>query len=88
MNSLKKSNLLIFIGVLFLFCSMFSLSGCSTVKPVIVTKEVLIPVKCEVEVPKRPTKVDSITRSVASIVEYTEKLEVIIDSCVVDKNRQ
>ena len=86
MNSLRKSNLLIFIGIL--FCSMFSLIGCSTVKPVIVTKEVLVPVKCEVEVPKRPTKVDSITRSVASIVEYTEKLEVIIDSCVADKNRQ
>lgn len=84
MNSLKRSNLLIFIGILFLF----SLSGCSAVKPIIVTKEVFVPVKCEVEVPKRPTKVDSITRSVASIVEYTEKLEVIIDSCVADKNRQ
>lgn len=80
MNSLEKSNLLIY-----LFCLMFSLNGCSGVKPAIVTKEVLVPVKCEAEIPERPTKVNSITRNVASIVEYTEKLEVIIDTCVVDK---
>ena len=88
MNSLK-SDILIFIGAFILFCIMMSLNGCSSVKPVVVTKEVMVPVKCEAEIPERPSKVNSVIRNVASIVEYTEKLEVIIDTCVVDKkNRQ
>lgn len=85
MNSLEKSDIFIFIGAFILFCIMMSLNGCSSVKPVVVTKEVMVPVKCEAEIPERPVKVNSITRNVASIVEYTEKLEVIIDTCVVNK---
>lgn len=61
---------------------IISLSGCSGVTPTIVTKEVLVPVKCEMSVPVRPTKVKSTSKNVSNILEYTEKLETIIEACV------
>ena len=73
MRSLVKSSLL---AVLL----MFSLSACSNTA--IVTKEVMIPVKCQAEIPKRPTKVRMISHNVSNIIEYTEKLEALVEMCV------
>ena len=73
MSSLIKNSLL---AVLL----MFSLSACS--KTAIVTKEVMIPVKCQAEIPKRPTKVRMISHNVSNIIEYTEKLEALVEMCV------
>lgn len=73
MRSLVKSSLL---AVLL----MFSLSACSNTA--IVTKEVMIPVKCQAEIPERPTKVRMISHNVSNIIEYTEKLEALVEMCV------
>lgn len=73
MRSLIKNSLL---AVLL----MFSLSACS--KTAIVTKEVMIPVKCQAEIPERPTKVRMISHNVSNIIEYTEKLEALVEMCV------
>lgn len=85
MSFFDKNDVFLFIGIFLLICIVVGFSGCSSVKTAVVTKEVLVPVKCEAEIPERPIKANSITRNVASIVEYTEKLEVIVDTCVVDK---
>ena len=73
MNSLIKNSLL---AVLL----MFSFSACSNTA--IVTKEVMIPVKCQAEIPERPTKVRMISHNVSNIIEYTEKLEALVELCV------
>lgn len=59
---------------------VFSLSACS--KTAIVTKEVMIPVKCQAEIPQRPKKVRIVSHNVANIIEYTEKLEALVEMCV------
>lgn len=51
---------------------------------VIKTQEVYIPTKCEQNIPKRPTKKANISRNVIDILEYTEKLEKIVEACVSD----
>ena len=73
MSSLIKNSLL---AVLL----MFSLSACSNTA--IVTKEVMIPVKCQAEIPERPAKVRMISHNVSNIIEYTEKLEALVEMCV------
>lgn len=75
MDFLKSSIILILIIII-------NFTGCSSVSPTIVTKEVLVPVKCEISVPVRPTKVASTSKNVSNILEYTEKLETIIEACV------
>lgn len=77
MNFLKNNFIFILILII-----IISLSGCSSVTPTIVTKEVLVPVKCEMSVPERPTKVESTSKNVSNILEYTEKLETIVEACV------
>ena len=76
MSFLKSNFILISILIIINF------TGCSSVSPTIVTKEVLVPVKCEMSVPVRPTKVASTSKNVSNILEYTEKLETIIEACV------
>lgn len=55
----------------------FLLSAC-------VPKEriVHIPVKCDIEKPKRPTKVASEFQNIKNILIYTESLESALDFCV------
>ena len=68
----------------FLLSSLFValiFSGCAT-KERIVTQEVYIPVKCQATKPVRPTKTNSYERNILNILEYTEKLEVLVDKCV------
>ena len=68
----------------FLLSSLFValiFSGCAT-KERIVTQEVYIPVKCQPTKPVRPTKTSSYERNILNILEYTEKLEVLVDKCV------
>lgn len=73
MYSLVKSSFILAALVL-------SLSACS--KTAIVTKEVMIPVKCQAEIPVRPKKVRVVSHNVANIIEYTEKLETLVEMCV------
>ena len=80
MSFLKSNFILISILIIINF------TGCSSVAPTIVTKEVLVPVKCEMSVPNRPTKVASTSKNVSNILEYTEKLETIIEVCVKNIN--
>lgn len=42
----------------------------------------MIPVKCQAEIPERPTKVRMISHNVSNIIEYTEKLEALVEMCV------
>ena len=79
MNFLKSSIILILIIII-------NFTGCSSVSPTIITKEGLVPVKCEINIPIRPTKVASTSKNVSNILEYTEKLETIIEACVKDRN--
>ena len=68
----------------FLLSSLFValiFSGCAT-KERIVTQEVYIPVKCRAAKPVRPIKTSSYERNILNILEYTEKLEVLVDKCV------
>ena len=68
----------------FLLSSLFValiFSGCAT-KERIVTQEVYIPVKCQAVKPVRPIKTSSYERNILNILEYTEKLEVLVDKCV------
>ena len=68
----------------FLLSSLFAVlifSGCAS-KERIVTQEVYIPVKCQAAKPVRPTKTSSYERNILNILEYTEKLEVLVDKCV------
>lgn len=58
----------------------FLLSGCST-KEVIVTQDVYIPIKCDVDVPERPIQKEYVN-DVINIIEYVEKLETVVDVCV------
>ena len=80
MSFLKSNFILISILIIINF------TGCSSVAPTIVTKEVLVPVKCEMSVPNRPTKVASTSKNVSNILEYTEKLETIVEVCVKNIN--
>ena len=80
MSFLKSNFILILILIIINF------TGCSSVTPTIVTKEVLVPVKCEMSVPNRPTKVSSTSKNVSNILEYTEKLETIVEACVKNLN--
>ena len=59
---------------------VFSLSACG--KTAIVKKEVMSPVKCQAEIPERPKKVRIVSHNVANIIEYTEKLEALVEMCV------
>ena len=77
MSFLKSNFILISILII-----IINLTGCSSVTPTVVTKEVLVPVKCEMSVPNRPTKVASTSKNVSNILEYTEKLETIVEACV------
>ena len=68
----------------FLLSSLFValiFSGCAT-KERIVTQEVYIPVKCQAVKPVRPIKTSSYEKNILNILEYTEKLEVLVDKCV------
>ena len=68
----------------FLLSSLFValiFSGCAT-KERIVTQEVYIPVICQATKPVRPTKTSSYEKNILNILEYTEKLEVLVDKCV------
>ena len=76
--SFIKNNLacaLCFSGVFFTACAE---------RIVVRTQEVYIPTKCEQNIPKRPTKKENISRNVIDILEYTEKLEKIVEACVSD----
>ena len=81
MSFLKSNFILISILII-----IINLTGCSSVTPTIVTKEVLVPVKCEMSVPNRPTKVASTSKNVSNILEYTEKLETIVEARVKTTN--
>lgn len=81
MNFLKSNFTFILILII-----IISFTGCSSVSPTIITKEVLVPVKCELSVPVRPTKVASTSKNVSNILEYTEKLETIVEVCVKKRN--
>lgn len=72
MFSLRNS-LLILTAVFFTACA-----------PKTITKEVIVkvPVKCEVEIPKRPERVKNASENVVNILEYTEKLEALVEMCV------
>lgn len=72
MSSLKISILLSFI-VFFSACS---------VKERIVTQEVLIPIKCEKDIPNRPKPSGEYGNDVITILAYTEKLEEVVKDCV------
>lgn len=85
LNKVSKINSFSINSIFLLFFVFLFFTGCSSVKTAIVTKDVYIPVKCEVDIPPRPVKVDSTSRNVISILEYTEKLEVIIEACVEKK---
>lgn len=63
--------------ILLIFIAAFLLSAC-------VPKEriVHIPVKCDIEKPKRPTKVASEFQNIKNILIYTESLESALDFCV------
>lgn len=81
MSFLKSNFILISILII-----IINFTGCSSVTPTIVTKEVFVPVKCEIRVPNRPTKVGSTSKNVSNILEYTEKLETIVQACVKNTN--
>lgn len=57
--------------------------GCAS-KPIVKvqTKEVYIPIKCNVEKPLRPNKKESLVENVKSMAIYTEKLENALNACV------
>lgn len=63
--------------ILLALIAAFLLSAC-------VPKEriVHIPVKCDIEKPKRPTKVASEFQNIKNIFIYTESLESALDFCI------
>lgn len=70
----------IFILAVILICCGIIVCGCSNRESVVV-QEVYIPVKCNVEIPKKPLP-SSYVNDVIEIIEYAEKLEKIVEVCV------
>lgn len=63
--------------ILLIFIAAFLLSACAPKERII-----HIPVKCDIEKPKRPTKVASEFQNIKNILIYTESLESALDFCV------
>lgn len=66
--------------IILIIFTMLIMIGCST-KEVVITQEVYIPIKCDVEIPKKPNQT-SYVNSVIDIIEYAEKLEEVVNVCV------
>lgn len=63
--------------VLLIFITAFLLSACMPKERI-----VHIPIKCDIEKPKRPTKVASEFQNIKNILIYTESLESALDFCI------
>jgi len=64
-------------------CCMVSLAGCipkTVIK--IEYRDVLVPVRCQAEAPLRPTYNPDPVMGVVDILEYCEKLEVLLKTCI------
>lgn len=59
--------------------SLIIFTGCTIKEPV------YVPVKCEIEKPKRPKPVRGAAFNVKQIIEYTEKLEYNLEFCIEGK---
>lgn len=79
MSFIKNKISIILISI---FC--FSFIACSNQIVKIETKEVLIPVKCEAEVPKKPPREKDLPKMIIKLLKYIESLEVIVNACVND----
>lgn len=73
MRFILKISSIIVIPLIFLACA-------ST--PQIVVQEVKIPQKCRAYVPERPDRIELISQNIVKILEYTEKLEALVNMCV------
>lgn len=60
--------------------------GCAS-KPMVKVEiqEVLVPIKCDVEIPQRPKRQMELVENIRAIALYAEKLEIALKECVKDR---
>ncbi|QCD52670.1 hypothetical protein [Campylobacter sp. RM16192] len=75
---------LVFV-ILLLFAVL--IAGCST-KPQVITnveyKEVLVPVKCQVKLPPKPTFNELDLKTAKDIAKYYQESEILLKECIGD----
>lgn len=56
---------------------LLAISGCAASEQV-----VYIPIKCNIEAPKKPIKAQNTFENIQNILIYTEALELALDFCI------
>lgn len=72
------------LGVVFFFLSLF-LFGCSAKEQVVYKqdiKEVYIPVKCKVDIPKKPAPAGDTVKDNINIIAYSKEVEQALKACI------
>lgn len=72
------------LGVVFFFLSLF-LFGCSAKEQVVYKqdiKEVYIPVKCKVDLPKKPKPTGDTVKDNINIIAYSKEIEQALQACI------
>lgn len=72
------------LGVVFFFLSLF-LFGCSAKEQVVYkqnTKEVFIPVRCQVEIPAKPAPTGDTVKDNINITAYSKEVEQALKACI------
>lgn len=72
------------LGVVFFFLSLF-LFGCSAKEQVVYKqdiKEVYMPVKCNVDVPRKPAPAGDTVKDNINIIAYSKEVEQALKACI------
>ena len=72
------------LGVLFFFLTLF-LFGCSAKEQVVYKqniKEVYVPVKCNVDIPKKPAPAGDTVKDNINIIAYSKEVEQALKACI------
>lgn len=72
------------LGILFFFITLL-LFGCSTKEQVVYkqnTKEVFIPVRCQVEIPAKPAPTGDTVKDNINITAYSKEVEQALKACI------
>lgn len=78
---MEKSNSML-NKIVFFTGLIIGLSSCSVSSGTIQYKEVKVPVKCQVEIPKRPAMTDDTVVNTIELITFTKDLEELLKVCV------
>lgn len=74
----------LFIGYVYGFFIAFMFNSCAQQ---VVYKEVKIPIRCNVEIPKKPAYTDDFLKDLKEFLIYSEMLEKTLYFCIYGKNK-